>query len=348
MDKPVPVTIISGFLGAGKTTLLNHILSADHGLKIAVLVNDFGEINVDAELIVGLENEVDNTISFSNGCICCSLRDDMLETILGLLERALPPDYIVIEASGVSDPAAIALSLLMPGMRDLIRVENIITVIDAEQVTNLVKGANAELGIAQISIADILVLNKTDLVSEEKLTAVKEWLREIMPGLRLVECVYGRAPIELVFGIGGCDTDRLLEREPIDVHVHPDDSRHGRDTRHDHGNVFSTWSFTTDKILSYEQVRKAVKSLPPSIFRAKGILYLDSFPDLRGIIHVVGRRCALSWDKPWNKQTPYSMFVLIGTPEGVDPEMLQSHFEGCFGDDTAGILSRAKVDKREG
>lgn len=344
MNNPVPITIISGFLGAGKTTLLNNILNTEHGHKIAVLVNDFGEINVDSELIVGLENEVDNTISFSNGCICCSLRDDMLESILELLERPEPPDYIVIEASGVSDPAAIALSLLMPGMRDLIRVENIITVVDAEQVTNLVKGANAELGIAQISIADILVLNKTDLVRKEKLTEIKGGLSEILPGLRLVECAYGRVPMELVFGIGGYNPDRLLYREPIHVHVHSEGSLDTHDAKHDHGNVFSTWNYTTDKILSYERVRKAVKSLPTSIFRAKGILYLDTFPDLRGILHVVGKRCALSWDKPWNKQTPYSRFVLIGTPEGVDPEMLQSHFERCLGKDTAGKLREAKKD----
>src|SRR5690606_17852760 len=166
---PVPLTIIGGFLGAGKTTLLNYVLHAEHGRKVAVLVNDFGEINIDSELIVGIENEVDNTISLSNGCICCSLRGDMLLSLIELLEQPEPPEYIILEASGVSDPAAIALSFLMPDVRRLIRVENIIMVVDAEQVQGLTRGENAELGIAQISVADVLVLNKADLVGNERL-----------------------------------------------------------------------------------------------------------------------------------------------------------------------------------
>ncbi len=330
MNNPVPLTIISGFLGAGKTTLLNYVLHAEHNLKVAVLVNDFGEINIDSELIVGIEDEVDNTISFANGCICCSLREDMLLSIIELLERPEPPEYIIIEASGVSDPAAIALGFLMPDVRELIRVENIITVVDAEQVMSLTRGENAGLGIAQISIADVLVLNKADLVDGKKLSAVRGWLREVMPGARIIEARFGRVPLELVFGLGSYDPDRILGREPINVHVHTGESGH------DHENsgrkkVFGTWSFETDRMLSYELVRKAVKSLPPTIFRAKGILYLDSFPEKRGVLHVVGRRCALSWDRPWKREAPYSKLVLIGTPDGVDPEALKKHFEGCLG-----------------
>lgn len=331
MDNPVPLTIIGGFLGAGKTTLLNYVLHAEHGRKVAVLVNDFGEINIDSELIVGIENEVDNTISLSNGCICCSLRGDMLLSIIELLERPEPPEYIVIEASGVSDPAAIALSFLMPDVRRLVRVENIITVADAEQVTCLTKGENAELGIAQISIADVLVLNKADLVGDKRLHEVREWLRRIMPGARIVDAEFGRVPIELVFGLGSYDPDRLLAREPMDVHVHAGEPGHVHEEGGGHEKVFATWSFETDRMLSYELVRKAVKTLPPTIFRAKGILHLDTFPDMRGVLNVVGRRCALSWGRPWGAQKPHSRFVLIGTPEGVDAEMLEAHFEGCLG-----------------
>lgn len=330
MDNPVPLTIIGGFLGAGKTTLLNYVLHAEHGRKVAVLVNDFGEINIDSELIVGVENEVDNTISFSNGCICCSLRGDMLLSIIELLERPEPPEYIIIEASGVSDPAAIALSFLMPDVRRLVGVENIITVVDAEQVADLTRGENAELGIAQISIADVIVLNKADIVGDKRLHKVREGLRGVMPGARIVEAEFGRVPLELVFGLGSYDPDRLLAREPMDVHVHAGEPHHNHEGR-SHEKVFGTWSFETDRMLSYELVRKAVKTLPPTIFRAKGILHLDTFPDMRGVLNVVGRRCALSWGRPWGAQKPHSRFVLIGTPEGVDPEMLEAHFEECLG-----------------
>jgi G3E family GTPase len=330
MNNPVPLTIISGFLGAGKTTLLNYVLHAEHNLKVAVLVNDFGEINIDSELIVGIENEIDNTISFSNGCICCSLREDMLLSIIELLERPEPPEYIIIEASGVSDPAAIALSFLMPDVRELIRVENIITVVDAEQITSLTKGESAELGIAQISIADVLVLNKADLVDGKRLSGVRGWLREVMPSARIIETEFGRVPLELVFGLGSYDPDRILGREPMNVHVHAGEHVHPHGEGYGHEKAFSTWSFETDRMLSYELVRKAVKSLPPTIFRAKGILYLDTFPEKRGVLHVVGRRCALSWDRPWSGHAPYSKLVLIGTPNGVDPEALKKHFEECL------------------
>ncbi|HML94922.1 MAG TPA: GTP-binding protein [Thermodesulfobacteriota bacterium] len=329
-DNPVPLTIIGGFLGAGKTTLLNYVLHAEHGRKVAVLVNDFGEINIDSELIVGIENEVDNTISLSNGCICCSLRGDMLLSIIELLEQPEPPEYIIIEASGVSDPAAIALSFPMPDVRRLIRVENIITVVDAEQVKGLTRGESAELGIAQISVADVLVLNKADLVGNERLSGVRGWLRGIMPGARIVEARFGRVPLELVFGLGGYDPDRLLAREPVDVHVHAGEPGHSHAGDRSHEKVFATWSFETGRMLSYELVRKAVKTLPPTIFRAKGILHLDTFPDMRGVLNVVGRRCALSWGRPWGAQRPHSRFVLIGTPDGVDAEMLEAHFEGCL------------------
>ncbi|NJO00189.1 MAG: GTP-binding protein [Anaerolineales bacterium] len=127
----IPLTIIGGFLGAGKTTLLNHILHSDHGLRVAVLVNDFGAINIDTQLIVGVEGE---TISLSNGCICCSIRDDLMEATLQLLERPDPPEYIIVETSGVSNPGAVKLTFMFSSeLISRVRVDSIVTVIDAEQ-----------------------------------------------------------------------------------------------------------------------------------------------------------------------------------------------------------------------
>jgi len=250
---PIPVTILTGFLGAGKTSLLNHILHADHGLRVAVLVNDFGAINIDTQLVVGVEGE---TVSLANGCICCTIRDDLMVALLKLMARPDRPEYILIETSGVSDPAAVALTFLMPQLRPLIHVDSILTVIDAEQVRGL-EGQNAVLALYQIGAADIVIINKVDLVSADELQAVRDWVRQISPQARLLETTHGRAPLELILGVGSYTPERLAQRSTRDVHVHEvhgehdeahehnHDHHHAHDHQHDHSLVFNTWNFTS-------------------------------------------------------------------------------------------------------
>jgi Ni2+-binding GTPase involved in maturation of urease and hydrogenase len=169
-----PVTVLTGFLGAGKTTLLNRILNGDHGMRVGVLVNDFGSINIDADLVVDVESDV---ISLANGCVCCSIRDDLSAAVIQVMERPERPEYILLEASGVAEPTGIALTFADdPSLIDRVRLDSIICVIDAEQV--FAAPDQIELKIWQVATADMVILNKTDLVGREQIQRIGEWLDE--------------------------------------------------------------------------------------------------------------------------------------------------------------------------
>ncbi len=338
--EPIPVTIISGFLGAGKTSLLNHILNADHGLRVAVLVNDFGEVNIDAELISGISGE--STINLSNGCICCSIRDDLLEATVQLVQRPDPPEYIVVETSGVSDPTAVSLTFMSPELRSGVRVDSMLTVVDSEQIDH-VDRKHRELALDQIAMADIVVLNKVDLVNDEKRGKLAGFVKNLVPRARILETTHGKVPLDLVLGVGTYDLRRFSGKSGLDVHVHADgeahdhDHVHGREDEHhhehshehDHTLVFNTWSYTTDKPLSRQAVRQAVKTLPATIYRAKGFVYLYDIPSRKGIVHVVGQRARLIIGELWGDEKPGTQLVFIGEYGGINDCELQSRFDAC-------------------
>ena len=340
ITEPIPVTIISGFLGAGKTSLLNHILNADHGLRVAVLVNDFGEVNIDAELISGVSGE--STINLSNGCICCSIRDDLLEATVQLVQRPDPPEYIVVETSGVSDPTAVSLTFMSPELQSGVRVDSMLTVVDSEQIDQVAR-KHRELALDQIAMADIVVLNKVDLVNDEKRGKLADFVKDLVPRARILETTHGKVPLDLVLGIGTYDLRRFLGKSGLDVHVHADGEAHDHDHahgsedehhhehshEHDHTLVFNTWSYTTDKPLSHQAVRHAVRTLPATIYRAKGFVYLHEIPSRKGIVHVVGQRARLIIGESWGDEKPGTQLVFIGEYGGIDDCELQSRFDAC-------------------
>jgi G3E family GTPase len=332
---PIPVTILTGFLGAGKTTLLNRILNGNHGLRVAVLVNDFGSINIDAELVVGVES---NVISLANGCICCSIRDDLIETVMETISRPEQPRYILLEASGVAEPSGIAMTFNSTTFRDRLRLDSILCVVDAEQVFGAPEAR--ELKLFQMACADMIVLNKIDLVDRDQVGRIREWLDSRFHRYRLIEASHCAVPMEILLSVGRfdparCDFNVSVEEDcctdPNCNQKHPP-SREGfcPDRRLEHSKAFSTWSYQTDRPFSIEALREAASKLPANIYRAKGVIYTADEPDRRTILQVVGRRVNISLENEWGERAPRTQIVAIGAAGAVDTEWLRKSFEQCL------------------
>lgn len=309
---PIPVTLLTGFLGAGKTTLLNRILSGGHGLRVAVLVNDFGAVNVDAELVATAESE---TIGLANGCVCCSIQGELVAAVRGLLNRPERPEHILLEASGVSDPAAIAATLAVGGLAGETRIDGILCVVDAAEF--FAAPEQMALKTAQVAMADLILLNKADLAEPAQLERIRGWIRRYAVRPRILETVRCELPLEL-----------LLDR------LHPDQPqlpgiRIGAGQPHAHPQAFATWSFESDRPLALERLRAAIRSLPEGVYRAKGICHIAEEPERRAVVQVVGSRGELTFEGRWEGNPPRSRILAIGAP-GMDTGELQRRFEACI------------------
>ena len=313
-EQPVPLTILTGFLGAGKTTLLNHILTGDHGLKVGVLVNDFGSIDVDAALVVDVD---DGMTSLANGCVCCQIRDDLVGSVAELIDRDEPVEYVILEASGVADPASIYMTFVDSAYRDRIRLDSVTCVVDAEQVLTQDDPELVKLKLQQIGFADLVILNKVDLAGVEGATAVKRWIDRNFTRVRLVPAIECEVPIEILLGVGRFDASQV---------THEAAEGHGQD----HGARFSATSYTDDRPLSRRSLERIIKrELPADIYRCKGFVYLADDPTERYVLQVVGRRVDLVADRPWGTERPRNRIVAIAHDSSSASDEIARLFAGC-------------------
>ena len=336
-----PVTILTGFLGAGKTTLLNHILSNQDGLKTAVLVNEFGEIGIDNDLVVSTSADM---VELSNGCICCTINGELLDAVDRILKRPEPLDYLVVETTGLADPLPVAMTFLGSELRDLTRLDSIITLVDAENCNTRV--FESEVGRSQIIYGDILLLNKTDLVSPERVKEVEENLRSIKKDARILHSVKGEVPLPLLMSVGLFESDRVAGQDAHDHDHEHHDHDHGHDHHdhghHDHGHHdhdhhhhpdiegYTSPSFQSDGPFSLRQFQNFLDNqLPESVFRAKGILWFNE-SEKRHVFHLAGKRFSID-DSDWDGERK-NQLVLIG--QEMDHSILKEQLQACVAKDS--------------
>ncbi len=348
----IPVTVLTGYLGSGKTTLLNRILSESHGKRYAVIVNEFGEIGIDNDLIVESDEEI---YEMNNGCVCCTVRGDLIRTVEGLMRRPGRFDAILVETTGLADPAPVAQTFFMDDdVRSKTRLDAVVALVDAKHLPLRLKDSREAED--QIAFADVVVLNKTDLVDERELRDVEAAVRAINPAARIHKAQRSDVPLGEVLDRGAFDLKRALDNDPhfLDAHDHDHDHdhecgpdcnhdhhhhhhHHDHDHGHDHGHVSPIHDLTVKSISLRGGEMDPKKFFPwldkitqmdgPNILRLKGIVAFADDPE-RYVVQGVHMIVEGDHQRPWKDDEKHeTRLVFIGRE--LDAERLKRTFEAC-------------------
>ena len=347
-----PVTVLTGYLGAGKTTLLNRILTEAHGKRYAVIVNEFGEVGIDNDLVVGADEEV---FEMNNGCVCCTVRGDLIRVLQGLMKRKGGFDAIIVETTGLADPGPVAQTFFVDDdVKARTALDSVTAVVDAKHI--LLRLSDSKEAVEQIAFADQIVLNKTDLVSEDDLRHVEARIRRINPLAPIHRAQRSNVPLDAILGKHSFDLERIAELEPDFLnpahgepgHVHDehcghdhhhhdhDHDHHHHDHHHDHGPASAIHddgvkgiSLTLDKPVDGQKITAWLNDLlarrGPDILRAKGIIDVKG-EDKRLVFQAVHMILEGDFQREWtDKDKRYSRMVFIG--RDLDESELRAGFE---------------------
>ncbi|WP_454851774.1 CobW family GTP-binding protein [Rhizobium binxianense] len=347
-QKPIPVTVLTGYLGAGKTTLLNRILSENHGKKYAVIVNEFGEIGIDNDLIVESDEEI---YEMNNGCVCCTVRGDLIRVVEGLMRRPGRFDGIIVETTGLADPVPVAQTFFMDDdVRSKTELDAVVALVDAKHLPLRLKDSREAED--QIAFADVVVINKTDLVTPEELAVIEDIVRAINPAARVYKTSRSGVDLARVLDQGAFNLERALENDPHflehghDDHVcgpdcdhdhHHHDHDHDHHHHHHHGEMSAIHDVTVQSVSLrggemnperfFPWIQKITQTQGPNILRLKGII---AFKDDAERYVVQGVHMIIEGDhqRPWKDGEKHeTRLVFIG--RDLDRAKLEESFKAC-------------------
>jgi G3E family GTPase len=340
VSKPIPVTVLTGYLGAGKTTLLNRILTENHGKKYAVIVNEFGEIGIDNDLIVESDEEI---YEMNNGCICCTVRGDLIRVVEGLMRRPGRFDAIVVETTGLADPVPVAQTFFMDDdVRAKTQLDAVVALVDAKHLPLRLKDSREAED--QLAFADVVLINKTDLVTPEEVKRIEDTVRVINPSARIYHTQRSNVDLNKILDVGAFDLERALENDPHFLeHGHEDhvcgpdcDHHHHDHHHHDHGaspihdvsvQSISLRGGVMNPKKFFPWIEKITQLQGPNILRLKGIIAFDQ-DDERYVVQGVHMIIEGNHQRPWKEgEKRESRLVFIG--RDLDRKKIEESFKAC-------------------